>query len=147
VIMQERLLAIGAWLDANGEAIYGTRMWKTPCQWSEGDIPELKRGEYMSQFNILEQTVSPPPGQARKEVLFTFKNGTLYAITPKWPGAELRLKDVKTSGKTKVTFLATGAALPWRAEDNDVIVTLPQFDPNVLAGQHAYVFRVSDIAR
>lgn len=147
VIMQERLLAIGAWLDTNGEAIYETRMWKTPCQWSEGEIPELKRGEYMSQFNILEQTVAPPPGQARKEVLFTFKDGTLYAIAPKWPGAKLRLKKVQPTGDTQAIFLATGAALPWRAEGNDLIVTLPEVDPNLLADQHAYVFRISDIIR
>jgi len=35
VVMQERLLAMGAWLKVNGEAIYGTRPWK---QASEGDI-------------------------------------------------------------------------------------------------------------
>jgi alpha-L-fucosidase len=145
VVMQERLLAIGAWLDTNGEAIYGTRMWKAPCQWSAGEVPKLKRGEYMSKFDILEQTVAPPPGQARKEVLFTFKDGNLYAIAPKWPGKELQLKDVRAGSSTTVTFLATGAVLPWWTSGNDLIVTLPQFDPNQLGSQHAYVFRLSDI--
>jgi alpha-L-fucosidase len=147
VIMQERLLAIGAWLDTNGEAIYGTRMWKVPCQWSAGETPALKRGEYMSKFDILEQTVSPPPGQARKEVLFTCKDGNLHAIAPKWPGRELRLKDVRAGSNTEVTFLATGAMLPWRADGDDLVVALPEFDPNQLGNQHAYVFRLSDIAR
>ena len=147
VIMQERLLAIGAWLETNGEAIYGTRMWKVPCQWSEGTVPELKRGEYMSKFNILEQTVAPPAGQACKEVLFTYRDGNLYAITPKWPGKELRLRDVRAGGDTGVTFLATGADLSWRSEGDDVVIALPEFDPDLAGRQAAYAFRVSDIAR
>jgi alpha-L-fucosidase len=40
VIMQERLLEIGRWLAANGRAIYGTRMWREPCQWSAGGAAE-----------------------------------------------------------------------------------------------------------
>ena len=36
-IMQERLLEMGQWLSVNGEAIYGTRRWIKPAQWSEGD--------------------------------------------------------------------------------------------------------------
>src|SRR5689334_15058186 len=35
-IMQERLLEIGDWMKMNGEAIYNTRRWKYPVQWSEG---------------------------------------------------------------------------------------------------------------
>jgi alpha-L-fucosidase len=122
-------------------------MWKVPCQWSDGKIPELKRGEYMSKFDILEQTVSPPAGQACKQVLFTYKNGVLYAITPQWPGSQLRLKNVQPGPGTKVTFLATQAELPWQADGADLIVRLPPFDPNKLANQHAYAFRICDIIK
>ena len=146
VIMQERLLQIGAWLETNGEAIYGTRMWKKPCQWSQGRIPEVKRGEYMSRFNILEQTVAPPEGQAFKEVLFTYREENLYAMAPQWPGKRLRLKGVRPGDGTKVTFLGTRQELPWHVEGDDTIITLPQADPNIMAHEHAYVFWLTDIA-
>jgi len=145
VIMQERLLQIGAWLRINGEAIYGTRMWKTPCQWSEGKIPDMERKEYMSKFNILEQTVAPPEGQARKEILFTFKDGSLYAITPRWPSGKLTLKGVSPGRDTEVTFLESGEKLPSRADGDNLVITPPEFDPDRIKGRHAYVFRLSNM--
>ena len=145
VIMQERLLQIGAWLKTNGEAIYGTRMWKMPCQWSAGSVPRMKRKEYMSKFNILEQTIAPPEGQAFKEVLFTFKNGNLYAITPKWPGRKLTLKGIVPDSDTEVTFLGTGEKLPWELDGNNLIITTPEFDTNRMKSRYAYVFRLSDM--
>ena len=145
VVMQERLLDIGAWLKANGEAIYGTRMWKVPCQWSAGSIPKTERKEYMSKFNILEQTIASPEGQAFKEVLFTFKNGNLYAITPRWPGRKLILKNVRTDNDTEITFLGTGEKLPWEVDNNNLVITVPEFDTNRIKSQYAYVFRISNI--
>jgi len=147
LIMQERLLQIGAWLQANGQAIYGTRMWKRPCQWSEGRIPEVQRAEYMSQFDILGQTVAPPAGQAVKEVWFTFKERNLYVIAPRWPGKTLRLKDVRPGSDTRIAFLPTGEELPWQVQGDDMVVDLAEFSANGAANQYAYVFRLSDMAQ
>lgn len=145
VIMQERLLQIGEWLRTNGRAIYGTRMWKVPCQWSAGSIPKTDRKEYMSRFNILEQTIAPPEGQAFKEVLFTFKDKNLYAITPRWPGKELILKNVTPGSDTDVILLETKEKLTWRANGNNLVINTPDFDMNKMKSQYAYVFQLSDI--
>ncbi|MBL7189258.1 MAG: hypothetical protein ISS70_23265 [Phycisphaerae bacterium] len=99
----------------------------------------------MSKFNILEQTVPPPEGQAFKEVLFTFKNGDLYAITPRWPGGKLTLKDVSPGSDTEVTFLESAEVLPWRADGDDFVITPPKFDPNRIKSRYAYVFKLTNI--
>jgi hypothetical protein len=105
----------------------------------------MERKEYMSRFNILEQTVAPPEGQAAKEVLFTFKNRNLYAITPKWPGRKLTLKDISPDTDTKVVFLETGENLPWAVDSGDLVITTPEFDTNRIKSQYAYVFRLHGI--
>ena len=145
VIMQERLLQIGAWLSTNGEAIYGTHMWKVPFQWSAGSIPKTERKEYMSKFNILEQTIAPPEGQAFKEVLFTFKDKNLYAITPKWPGKELVLKDVTPGSGTEVILLETKEKLTFKTNGDNLIIETPKFETDKIKDRCAYVFRISDI--
>jgi alpha-L-fucosidase len=147
VIMQERLLQIGAWLKANGEAIYGSQMWRTPCQWSPGSRPETKRGEFMTGFNILKETLDPEDGQAVKEVFFTCKNGNLYAVAPRWPGKHLVIKDLKVGRKSRVTWLATGQELKWKNKRGDLIISLPEFDPEGLSPEiaFAYAFRISQV--
>ena len=39
LIQQERLHSIGKWLETNGEAIYGSRAWSTPCQREKHSAP------------------------------------------------------------------------------------------------------------
>jgi len=146
VIMQERLMQIGDWLETNGEAIYGTRMWSKPCQWSEGKLPEMKRGEYMSGFDILKQTVNPDPGMAVKEVFFTSKGNTIYAILPQWPGKELKIKSLKDSLSInqlpEVTSFLSGQNLNCYWKGKDLVVEVPEYDVNTFKEQAAFVFKI-----
>ncbi|MDC1106011.1 alpha-L-fucosidase [Prolixibacteraceae bacterium] len=146
VIMQERLLQIGHWLDLNGEAIYGTIKWKKPFQWSAGDRDYKKKNvSYVGGDYILDQTIRPPKGMAAKEVFFTYKDGSLYAILPKWPGNEIVLRDVQVSKDSKVTLLGIDGFLSFEDDKEGVIVTMPTYNPNGKLVDYAYVLKIENI--
>jgi alpha-L-fucosidase len=150
VIMQDRLLKMGKWLTTNGEAIYGTRRWKEQAQWSDGKRDyKPQGGHYLGGDFILKLTVDPEPGYAVKQVFFTRKDSTLYAIAPKWPGEELVLKGVQGVPDTKVTLLATQAELKWENAGGDMVIQMPAYDPNAFSPElaYAYVFRITGAAK
>ncbi|MBI9061269.1 MAG: alpha-L-fucosidase [Marinilabiliaceae bacterium] len=146
VIMQERLLQIGAWLDVNGEAIYGTRKWKKHCQWSKGDRDHKpKEGQaYVGGDYILKQTVDQQPGMAVKELFFTSKNEAVYAILPKWPGQSLVIKDITPRKGAKINLLGVKGNLKWKPKGSGIEVALPAFDPNWNLSDYAYVLKISN---
>jgi len=74
------LLGIGAWLDVNGDAIYGTRPW---TKVGEGTLVLARDAQYSS-----------------KDIRFTTKGDTLYAIVMAWP----------ENGEVLITSLASNAA-------------------------------------
>lgn len=147
-IMEERLLAMGKWLDINGEAIFGTGPWKIPFQWSAGDRDYNLEEHYTPGDYILKQTVDPEPGYAVKEVFFTYKDHSLYTITPKWPGDALTIRGLNAGDDSEVTLLATGQKLEWKNEGGDLIVTLPVYDPQTMGkSSDAYAYKITGIKK
>ena len=75
------VLAIGSWLDVNGEAIYDTKPYKNSRQWSTGKVPDTDKEAYMSKYKVSE-LVKPSKEHASIELFFTTKPGVLYCFLP-----------------------------------------------------------------
>ncbi|MEO5681221.1 MAG: alpha-L-fucosidase [Chitinophagaceae bacterium] len=143
-VMQERLLQIGDWMNINGEAIYNTVRWKISSQWSDGMKgykPTTGSGDL-----LLKLTVDPDPGYAVKEVFYTYndKTNSLFAIFPKYPdNNKLVLKAVTLPAASSVHFLSTKENLSWKQEGEDVVISLPAYNPNKIKAPYAYAVKIA----
>jgi alpha-L-fucosidase len=141
VVMEERLIEMGDWLKVNGEAIYGTRPWKTTRQWSAGEVPKVDYNkEYESAYDVTKLVVKPAPGKAGIEAFFTSKGNSLFAILPRWPGRAFHVQGL--TGVTSVTLLGSPSPLTFKAAKGGVSIQLPDL-PEGLRQQPAWVLKVS----
>src|SRR5438067_779902 len=141
VMMEERLTQIGDWRKINGEAIYGTRPWKSSRQWTAGEVQKVEYNkEYSSAYDVTKLIDKPAEGRASIEGFFTVKGSDLYAILLRWSGHNLVMIDVYAA--MGVSLLGSGAPLKFRASKAGLSVELPDL-PEDLRPQPAWVLKIS----
>jgi alpha-L-fucosidase len=129
--VQGVLRDVGSWLKVNGEAIYGTRPWKT---FGEGPT-KVRAGSFHD---------TDTAGYTAQDFRFTAKGKTLYAIELGWPsGGQAVIHSLGSSamnGQTvlSVTLLGREAQVAFRQEALGVRIELPAEAP----GKYAYAFRI-----
>jgi len=116
------LLEIGRWLRVNGEAIYGTRPWKV---YGEGPT-QVIGGEF-------KDTASEP--FTGRDIRFTTKGDTLYAIALAWPGEEMVIQSLSTNLRLhpeevdNVQLLGSNEPLAWSRDEAGLRVEMPTQKP------------------
>ncbi|XP_010224660.1 PREDICTED: tissue alpha-L-fucosidase-like [Tinamus guttatus] len=116
-IFQERLLALGRWLDTNGEAIYESKPWRVQME------------------------------NSTNSVWYTSKGPVVYAIFLTWPqDSLLKLASPVPSPDLQVTMLGLAGALEWqKSPDKGVLITLPHVPPSPLSAQSAWTVKLEGV--
>jgi alpha-L-fucosidase len=117
VIMQQRLVDIGAWLDVNGEGIYGTRIW----------------------------TKAAVNREKNPSIFFTKKGKSLYLICTKWPEKSVSVEGIEKTFETRVSMLGFKGDIDWETKSGTIVIFPPSVTPADIPCRYAWIFRIEHI--
>jgi alpha-L-fucosidase len=121
---------IGAWLQINGEAIYGTRPW---TKFGEGPTKVVGGAFHESSALIFTS----------HDFRFTTKGKNLYAISLGWPeDGQWTIHSLATGNQfnvVDVALLGSEEKLKWSQNAEGLTIELPKSAP----GKYAYSFRIT----
>ena len=126
------LLGTGKWLAINGEAIYGTRPWK---MYGEGPT-ESASGEFQTQQPF-----------TAKDMRFTVKGDTLYAITLELPATKDAINITSLSTKSgngivaNVELIGSSEKLSWSQKKVGLMIKAISNYPSLNAAAFRIMFK------
>jgi alpha-L-fucosidase len=129
--VQQVLLDVGTWLNVNGDAIYGSRPWRTygegPTKVAAGSFHDTDTAHYTAE-----------------DFRFTTKDHALYAIGLAWPtnGEAVIRSLASTPGSQSVqsvSLLGSDAKPKFQQRPDGLHVQLPAQTPS----KYAYVLRLT----
>jgi alpha-L-fucosidase len=125
---------LGAWLAVNGEAVYGTRPWKTYGEGPTG-IPQAFQERAQQAYTA-------------DDVRFTTKDNVLYAVCLGWPDdGRVTIRALASGSKIPaaairdVALLGAGGDLAWSQDERSLNLQLPEQKPASRA--EAYTFKIT----
>jgi len=128
--VQHVLLDVGAWLNVNGEAIYGTRPWRVygegPTKVAAGSFHDTDTTHYTAE-----------------DFRFTTKGDALYAIGLEWPKNEAVIRSLAATAGSEpvqsVALLGSDTKIFFDQRADGLHVRLPAQSP----ANYAYALRIT----
>jgi len=135
-IMEDRLLAIGNWLEVNGEAIYNTKKWLID---GEGPTPREKS---IAEATSAKEAVT----YTNKDIRYTQSKdeNTVYTIALGLPENELVLKTVRVKNEkdASISLLGSKEQISYTVNSHgQLTINMPNL--NRIKWQPAYTFKIT----